>query len=131
EALCRGAARVVGIEQSAAACRVIRENWQKVARPEQRFDLCKGGVVGQLKRLKGQRFDRVYFDPPYASELYRPVLAALVDHGLLSPDAEVAVEYAPAHWQPKAPKGLEIVREKRYGKTHLVFLASESNPSHP
>ncbi|MEO1400690.1 MAG: 16S rRNA (guanine(966)-N(2))-methyltransferase RsmD [Cyanobacteria bacterium J06635_1] len=122
EALCRGAARVVGIEQSAAACRVIRENWQKVAQPEQRFEIFKGDVVGQLKRLKGQSFDLVYFDPPYASGLHGPVLEGLMSYGLLNPGAEIAVEYDPARWQATASKGLEIVREKRYGGTHLFFL---------
>ncbi|MEM8806811.1 MAG: 16S rRNA (guanine(966)-N(2))-methyltransferase RsmD [Cyanobacteria bacterium P01_G01_bin.38] len=126
EALCRGAHRVVGIEQSAAACRVIRENWQKVAQPEQHFEICKGDVVSQLKRLKGQSFDLIYFDPPYASGLYGKVLEALTSYGLLNPDSEVAVEYDPAHWQVTLPEGLEIIRAKHYGGTHLGFL----HPAH-
>ncbi|NEP16058.1 MAG: 16S rRNA (guanine(966)-N(2))-methyltransferase RsmD [Leptolyngbya sp. SIO4C1] len=123
EALCRGASSAVGIEQSSAACRIIRQNWQTVAQPEQSFVILKGDVVAQLKRLQGQQFNLAYFDPPYASGLYQPALEALV--ALLSPTAEVAIEHDPALWQATAPKGLAIVRQKRYGSTHLVFMAPE------
>ena len=128
EALCRGAAEVVGIEKSSAACQVVTENWQKVAKPKQKFQVLRGDVVRQLTQLKmpkiaeNERFDCVYFDPPYASGLYAPVLAQLVD--LLSDRAQIAVEYSPAYWQPSqlSPEWT-IVKEKRYGSTHLVFLS--------
>ena len=33
------------------------------------------------------------------------------------------IEYSEAHWQPHdLPEDLEIIREKRYGSTPLVFL---------
>lgn len=128
EALCRGAAAVVGIEKSGAACRVVTENWQKVAQTHQSFQVMQGDVVRQLAKLKAQtltdkqRFDCVYFDPPYASELYAPVLAEVVP--LLKNRAQIAVEYSEAYWQPtQLPDTLKIVKEKRYGSTHLAFLA--------
>ena len=123
EALCRGAAEVVGIEKSGAACEVVKQNWQKVARPEQQFEVIKGDVIQTLKRgLKGTPlFDCIYFDPPYAGGLYEPVLGLLSQ--CLSPQGEVAIEYSEAHWRPnQLPASLEIVKEKRYGSTYLVFL---------
>ncbi|MEL6815101.1 MAG: 16S rRNA (guanine(966)-N(2))-methyltransferase RsmD [Cyanobacteria bacterium J06598_3] len=127
EALCRGAAVAVGIEKSGAACQVVTENWQKVLKPEQTFQVLKGDVIRQLTQLKGQNtaaakgFDCIYFDPPYAGGLYDLVLAEVVD--LLSPQAQIAVEYSEAHWQPQQLlPTLTIVKEKRYGSTHLVFL---------
>ena len=123
EALGRGAAEVVGIEQSAAACRVIRENWQRVATPEQHFTLLKGDVARQLTRLRNQQFNHIYFDPPYASELYEPVLTAISSLRLLTPDGELAVEYSPNCWVPIEIEGLDLIRKKRYGKTHLAFYA--------
>ncbi|NJP09526.1 MAG: 16S rRNA (guanine(966)-N(2))-methyltransferase RsmD [Leptolyngbyaceae cyanobacterium RU_5_1] len=93
EALCRGAALVIGIEQSSRACAVIQQNWQQVAQPDQSFQVIRGDVVKKLSMLAGQPFDRIYFDPPYASELYEPVLAAIAAHQLLHPDGELAVEH--------------------------------------
>ncbi len=125
EALCRGAAEVVGIEKSSAACQMVTHNWQKVAKPDQHFQVIQGDVVQQVQRLsdggRSHLFKCIYFDPPYASNLYQPTLTLLAN--LLSPRGEVAVEYSPAHWQPnQLPRNLEIVKEKRYGSTHLIFL---------
>ncbi|MFN9615418.1 MAG: RsmD family RNA methyltransferase, partial [Dolichospermum sp.] len=49
EALCREAKVVIGIEQSSLACAIIQENWQRVAKPEQKCQLLRGNVTQQLK----------------------------------------------------------------------------------
>ncbi|MGG6265865.1 16S rRNA (guanine(966)-N(2))-methyltransferase RsmD [Leptolyngbya sp. AN03gr2] len=119
EALCRGASIVVGIEQSVAACRIIEQNWKQVAKPEQSYQILRGDVVKRLEKLSGQQFDRIYFDPPYDSDLYVPVLNAIASLNLLAPDGEFAVEHRPDAKLPEIP--LSIVREKRYGNTALTF----------
>jgi len=121
EALCRGAAFVVGIEQSDRACAVIRQNWQQVARSSQRFQVFRGDILNQMKRLHGQEFDCIYFDPPYRSDLYRPVLAAIAQHNLLAPNAELAVEHRLNRPTIVPPDLLEICRQKTYGNTALTF----------
>ncbi|NEO28618.1 MAG: 16S rRNA (guanine(966)-N(2))-methyltransferase RsmD [Kamptonema sp. SIO4C4] len=121
EALCRGASVVVGIEQSGRACGVIRHNWQTIAQPEQQFRLLRGDVRQRLSNLAGEQFDLIYFDPPYASELYLPVLGAIVTLDVLAPSAELAVEYDPNCWTPTAISGLEDIRHKTYGNTALVI----------
>lgn len=120
EALCRGAVFVLGIEQSSRACAVIQENWQKVAKPSQTFQILRGDVVQRLKSLPGEPFDRIYFDPPYASDLYEPVLETIAQLQLLAPNGEMAVEHAPDRAMP-IPDGLEICRQKVYGNTALTF----------
>ena len=123
EALCRGATEALGIEQSAEACRIIRQNWQLVAKDDQQLSVIRGDVRRQLTRLRQQTFDLIYFDPPYASDLYNPVLETIAALQLLHPEGELAVEYSPDHWTPISVSGLEVVRQKHYGKTHLVFYA--------
>jgi 16S rRNA (guanine(966)-N(2))-methyltransferase RsmD len=127
EALCRGAAEVIGIEKSGAACRVVSQNWQKIAKPNQTHSVVRGDV---LRQMNGQMnglppFDLIYFDPPYAGGLYQPVLSQLAD--CLTDEGEAAVEYGGGHWSPQQLTDLvltklEIVREKRYGSTSLVFF---------
>lgn len=128
EALCRGAAEVVGIEQSPHAYKITRENWQQVAQPDQVFSLFRGDVVKQLSRLHGQPFDCIYFDPPYASELYLPVLERVVALNLLSAEGEMAVEHHPDTWPAIAIAGLDLVRQKHYGTTHLAFYTPAPSP---
>ncbi|MBE9182301.1 16S rRNA (guanine(966)-N(2))-methyltransferase RsmD [Oculatella sp. LEGE 06141] len=121
EALCRGAALVIGIEQSARACAVIQENWQQVANADQTFQVIRGDVRQRLPNLTQPPFDRIYFDPPYASELYQPVLEAIAHHHLLTATGELAVEHDPNQEAIVAPSSLEICRQKRYGNTALTF----------
>jgi 16S rRNA (guanine966-N2)-methyltransferase len=121
EALCRGATLVVGIEQSSRACAIIQENWQQVANDEQTFQLLRGNVLQKLPKLKGQKFDRIYFDPPYTSGLYESVLSAIAQHELLDANGEIAVEHNPQGWNSPLIPTLEICCEKVYGNTALTF----------
>ncbi|MBE9208675.1 16S rRNA (guanine(966)-N(2))-methyltransferase RsmD [Nostoc sp. LEGE 06077] len=121
EALCRGASLVVGIEQSSRACAIIQENWQQLANSEQKWQLLRGDVIQQLKSLSGKQFDRIYFDPPYASGLYQPVLEAIADYNLLDAKGEIAVEHNPQGWTSPTISTWEISRQKVYGNTALTF----------
>lgn len=125
EALSRGAAFVLGIEQSSQACSIIQQNWQQVAKPGQQFQVIRGDVLQRLKTLpKGQAFDRIYFDPPYASNLYQPVIKAITDYQLLIPEGELAVEHSPQ----QLPQDFQLVmsRQKVYGNTALTFFRVDS-----
>jgi len=122
EALCRGAALVVGIEQSSQACEIIQQNWRQVAKAHQTFQVIRGDVVEQLGKLSGQEpFDRIYFDPPYASDLYEPVLEAIARQNLLAPNGELAVEHSPGRILPGAIDFLQMSRQKTYGNTAVTF----------
>ncbi len=121
EALCRDAAVVVGIEQYGKSCRIITENWQKIAHNEQEFKVIKGDVIKVLKTLGKQKFDLIYFDPPYQSQLYQSVLEIIVTYNILEQEGEIAVEHNPKFWQGREIKGLTMIREKHYGNTSLTF----------
>ena len=121
EALCRGASFVVGIEQSSRACAVISQNWQQVASQEQTFQILRGDVLQKLPKLAPQQFDRIYFDPPYAANLYRAALEIIAKHHLLHPEGEIAIEHSPQGWEPLQIPTLEICREKVYGNSALTF----------
>ncbi len=125
EALSRGASLVIGIEKSSRACAIIQENWQRIADSEQKWRVLRGDVVQQLKNLSGQQFDKIYFDPPYASGLYQPVLEAIAHYQLLEPTGEVAIEHNPQGWVDIVIPNWEICRQKVYGNTALTFYRSE------
>ncbi len=138
EALCRGASLVVGIEQSGRACAVIRENWQRIARPDQNWQVLRGDVGRRLPKLT-QTFDRIYFDPPYDGGIYEKVLGAIasktthipvVDNSeketatiapLLALDGELGVEHAPTQMLPQEIHGIIAQRTKIYGNSAVTF----------
>ncbi|MDJ0573627.1 MAG: 16S rRNA (guanine(966)-N(2))-methyltransferase RsmD [Xenococcaceae cyanobacterium MO_234.B1] len=121
EALCRGGSFVVGIEKNSQACQIIHQNWRKIATPEQTFQIIRGDATAKLASLQGIQFERVYFDPPYESKLYEPVLNAIVSYSLLATKGAIAVEHNPKIWQPKDIPGLVMNRTKVYGNTALTF----------
>jgi 16S rRNA (guanine966-N2)-methyltransferase len=136
EALCRGAAAVVGVEQSSRACAVIQRNWQWVATPEQTIQIIRGNVLHQLPKLTGEPFDHIYFDPPYVSGLYQPVLEAIAQSGRLARHGKLAVEHAagmqmPDIIRPHLNTGITLrsYRTKTYGGTGLTFFEVGSETS--
>lgn len=122
EALCRGAAVAIAIEKHYPACTLIRENWQLVADASQEFRVLRGDVVKRLKSLAGEQFDLIYFDPPYASDLYQPALEAIAQNQLLTPTSELAVEHNSQSWTIELISTWEICRQKVYGNTAVTFF---------
>lgn len=126
EALCRQAASVTGIEQSAKACAIIQQNWEQVANSSQEFQILRGNAIAKLASLSTQQFDRIYFDPPYASDLYEPVLNAIASQEMLAPNGEIAIEHSRER-SAQPIVGLEICRQKVYGNTALSFYTCSPN----
>lgn len=120
EALGRGAARVVGVEQWGKACQVIQDNWRRVAQAHQSFEVIRGTLPQALDGLAGQDFDYIYLDPPYGSDCYDPTLGAIVRYRLLKPGGSLAVEHDPRRILPDWDS-LERARTKVYGQTALTF----------
>lgn len=134
EALGRGAAIATGIEQSGKACAVIEQNWRQVSHPPQQFRVIRGDVVHKLPTLAGQQFDRIYFDPPYAGDLYEPVLRAIANYNLLTAEGEFAAEHDPHRWTEAdwqrlvdAIPALAFLRCKEYGNTAIAFFGVRAN----
>ncbi len=119
EALVRGVQQVVGIELSASACRIVKENWQKIAKQEQIVQVIKGDAVKIVPKLQPKFFDLVYFDPPYQSDLYQPVLKALPP--LLTDDAIVIAECDRLRPLPDVIDALVCSDRRQYGQTTLIF----------
>ena len=76
EALSRGAALVVLVDRSAAATDAVRENARSLARAGGEVQVFRQDARTALGAFadQGRRFDVVYLDPPYASDLYEPLL---------------------------------------------------------
>jgi 16S rRNA (guanine966-N2)-methyltransferase len=123
EALSRGAAHVLLVESDARAARVIRENAAALrAGPAAR--LVTGRVATVLAAgPDGEPYDVVFADPPYAvpDEEVAAVLAALVDHGWLAPDAVVIVERSSRTGPVPWVEGITAERSRRYGETTLWY----------
>lgn len=79
EALSRGAAKVVLVDRSQEAVAAARENARALAGAGGEVQVFRQETRTALAAFadRGLRFDVVYLDPPYASELYEPLLEAI------------------------------------------------------
>jgi 16S rRNA (guanine(966)-N(2))-methyltransferase RsmD len=123
EALSRGAAKVVLVDKSRAAIQAIRENVRALAAEGGEVEIFQQDARTALDALddQGRRFDIVYLDPPYASDLYEPLLSALAEGRLLAEDGVVVAEHFHKRALPETIGGLEQVRMVRVGDHRLSF----------
>ena len=88
----------------------------------------KSDVFEALSSLgkKGQTFDIIYLDPPYAEGFNEPVLNKIVQCGVLKPEGYIVLERS-SDVQLSEIQGLEIFREKIFKTTVLTFLRHGGN----
>jgi 16S rRNA (guanine(966)-N(2))-methyltransferase RsmD len=121
EALSRGAARVVLVDQSRAAIEVLRENARAVAGAGGDVQIYHQDSRIALAALadSGIRFDVIYLDPPYASPLYEPLLEE--SERLLEKAGLVVAEHFHKRALPETIGGLVSTRSVRIGDHKLTF----------
>lgn len=120
EALVKGASFVTAIEMSRVACKLIEQNLEKICKSDQGFKIYCDDVVKSLLKLSPHSFDLVYFDPPYQSQLYIPVLAAIAP--LMALQAIIAVEHDRNRSLDQIPTTLQLIDQRTYGQTSVSFF---------
>jgi 16S rRNA (guanine966-N2)-methyltransferase len=117
EAWSRGAAEVLLVENDLEALELARANLARIdAPPHVRLIAADAARLGAAP----QRFDLVFLDPPYRSDLALPALTGLQD-GWLSRDARIVVELG-AKENLDPPEGFVVERERSYGAAKFIFL---------
>jgi pantetheine-phosphate adenylyltransferase len=126
EALSRGAAHAVFVEQAGRAVHALRENLQRCGFVE-RARVLDMSVPRALTRLAAEhaRFDGVLLDPPYGQGLAAPTLRALVEARVVRAGGWVVVEHHADDALPEVPGALHLTPPRRYGKTRLTLLVTE------
>lgn len=120
EALSRGADSAVLCDCSREAARVIRENIAALRVADRaRFlfmqDLQAAALLGREKAV----FDLVFLDPPYRLDT-APACRALMEAGVLLPEALIIVEHAAAV-QPAPPPQFVQTDQRKYRDTMITF----------
>lgn len=116
EALSRGAARCVFVEQERAALDTLRAN---IAALEATGAEVRAQAVGTLGPATAP-CDLMMIDPPYAMRAGVPTLERLARLGWLAPGALASVESAAD--ETVHPSGFAIEAERRYGKAKITLL---------
>ncbi|HEY8161826.1 MAG: 16S rRNA (guanine(966)-N(2))-methyltransferase RsmD [Methylocystis sp.] len=119
EALSRGAARALFVDDGTEARALLRANIETLG---------LGGVTRVFRRdatklgaaPPGETFSLAFLDPPYGKGLAEPALRALIDGGWLTDGALVVIEEA-TDSTIELPASLKLEDARRYGDTQFVF----------
>lgn len=123
EALSRGAARAVLVDQHREALALCRQNVQALGFAAQ-AQVLAAPVARALETLgrQGARFSLVFVDPPYRAQAGLAALEGLLAQGLLLPLARVVLEHDKREVLPQAVGALTQVDARAFGDTRLSIF---------
>jgi 16S rRNA (guanine966-N2)-methyltransferase len=122
EALSRGAAHALLVDDDPAAMKVILANVRTLSLPgaEVRSGKAERVIAGAPPSTP---YDLVFLDPPYVvtDDELREILVTLSSGGWLDDDVIVTVERSTRGGAFTWPEGFEGLRERRYGEATLWY----------
>ena len=125
EALSRGAASAVFVEQRRDAAALIRENLRLTGLGAN-AKVVPGDALAFLASC-GERFDLILLDPPYDSELLKNSIKAISPFDILSNHGIMVCESSVDWDAPPVEPPYFQRRSYRYGKTRLTLICREEN----
>ncbi|HIJ86725.1 MAG TPA: 16S rRNA (guanine(966)-N(2))-methyltransferase RsmD [Desulfuromonadales bacterium] len=120
EAISRGADFCCFIESNRSVVAILDKNLADSG-CKNRSTVLHMDAVTALRRCAGREkhFDLVFFDPPYASDLYQVVPAALATSDLLAPAAILVIECSVRNELPDSYGVLRRFDRREYGDTAI------------
>lgn len=140
EAISRGAAKVVFVENNRACLKTIGANLDKLGisynyglkplreKPGIQVSILALDAQGALRQLEqnDQKFDLVFLDPPYYQNCLKNALIKISHYDILRPRAFVISEHSKRQGPAHHPLTLKLILSKDYGDTALSFYQKEA-----
>ena len=94
EALSRGAAHATFIEVNPAQSEMLRQSADQLRLDDSTYQIMQGTAEQVLAQtlLTQHYFDVVFIDPPYAQDLWQPILTALITGSFIDTDTLIYLE---------------------------------------
>jgi len=133
EALSRGAALVVLVDTAADAVTAMRANASLLAKAGGQVRIMRQDARVALAAFADaqERFDVVYLDPPYQSDVYEASLEQAGRRGLLAEHGIVVAEHFHKRALPERIGALTRSREVRVGDHRLSFYRRQEESAPP
>ncbi len=138
EALQKGAARIVAIENQRKNALICKSNLKYIAekaKKKNQITVICDDVIKFLKKGSSQKrinlsntsdkkysqFDFIYLDPPYKKEIYTSAMDLILSGDWVNKKSILICE-CQIDLKPLIPLGWNLTKQKNYGKSCLLFL---------
>ena len=123
EFLSRGAEQAVLCDKSKEAIEIIKKNVQKT-HMENVAQILNCDFEECLDKLKNQKFDIVYLDPPYATDYILKSITRILKNEIINQESTIIVETDDENRILKEIEKLEVqvVDKRKYGRATIIFL---------
>ena len=125
EAVSRGAAHAVLVDQSKDAIRIIQKNAEKTRLGEDCTVICSDFAEFLRQRRGKEPFDIVFIDPPYGMKACRAAVEAILENRLLKPRGILVLESGepdPLGVDTPIAARFEVLKTARYGVAYVTIL---------
>lgn len=127
EAISRGAASAVFIDNNKNAIQIIRDNIRLLGFQDKTEILKTDSISGLRKLGKSNRyFDIIFIDPPYLKKYEIPVLLEIAGLNLLKSEGSIILQHHRKSDLTKIIYPYHCIRQKRYGDTMISFFKIQS-----
>ncbi len=123
EALSRGAANVVFVEQSAVAAQTLQANINSLAATG--AELRNADARQYLNGPLAKPFDIVFLDPPFAADMHDELCRLLAENRCLASGARIYIEMDRRRSELKLPDGWQRVKDKTAGNVRYMLATTE------
>lgn len=124
EAISRGAKSAVAVEASRKAADIVKENVKRCGFADE-ISIYRGDFSEVL--TKGAKYDVIFLDPPYNSNLLTRSLELIYSFDILSDDGIMVCESESSSAPVKIPESGYSFRTYRYGRVLLTVIRKSEN----
>ena len=123
EALSRGASKVFLVDNNKESYNLIVKNNKKL----QQDAICLNMDFKLTLKIfinKNIKFDIIFIDPPYATNLGEEALLIIANNSLLNENGTIVFEHNKDKLNFNLPLNLRVFDQKKYGITYLTFITN-------
>ncbi len=120
----RGAREVILCDNSKAAFEIIKKNIVKT-HLEEKVKLYNMDFQELIKKIKGEKFDIIYLDPPYKTDFIKIAIYELIKNEVIHNETSIIVETDDEKRiikQLEENKHIILTDIRKYGRAWILFL---------
>jgi 16S rRNA (guanine966-N2)-methyltransferase len=117
--LSRGAAHAVFVEKSADATAALTKNVRTLGASN--AEVLNMDALAYLSSGRAEKFDLVFLDPPFSSDLYGELCRLLSNGGWLADGARIYIEMDRAQSDSFMPDDWQVLKDKSAGNVRYML----------